>query len=342
MQKIINGIFVEGQLDECDLTLRDLHLIANSFVRILTGIFPPPDRVSGSGRLEEGAKKRSENGDQSQKSAAEGPRRDGQAKKSGARDAAARWGARRRTVAWWWWMTPRSPTLNRTYRGVAGPTDVLAFPMTEGAFGGSPRTVSATSSISAETAARQARWGDLRAELALLLVHGILHLVGYDHGTARDRQRMWKKQAAILSACGIQVPDGWAELPSEMSALWTAIRLGCLGFALLLFLPAQAIAEDPPLALHLAPAQVKQGGVAALELVGAVPGDRLRVRVGDREIPLGASAPGAAPRLLIGVDLEQPPGSDSRWWSREPCPRAGPCGRRPDCACGMPRTPSNV
>lgn len=93
-----------------------------------------------------------------------------------------------------------------------------------------------------------------------------------------------------------------------MNVLWTAIRLGCLGFALLLFLPAQAIAEDPPLALHLAPAQVKQGGVATLELVGAAPGDRLRVRVGDREIPLGASAPGATPLLLIGVDLEQPPG----------------------------------
>ncbi|MCX5735901.1 MAG: hypothetical protein NTW68_16470, partial [candidate division NC10 bacterium] len=88
-----------------------------------------------------------------------------------------------------------------------------------------------------------------------------------------------------------------------MSALWTAIRLGCLGFALLLFLPAQGIAEDSPLALHLAPAQVKQGGVAALELVGAAPGDRLRVRVGDREILLGASAPGATPLLLIGVDL---------------------------------------
>jgi hypothetical protein len=93
-----------------------------------------------------------------------------------------------------------------------------------------------------------------------------------------------------------------------MSASWAATRLGCLGFALLLFLPAQAIAEDQPLTIHLAPTQVKQGGVAALELAGAAPGDRLRIRVGDREIPLGASAPGTTPLLLIGVDLEQPPG----------------------------------
>ncbi len=39
VQTIINMIFVDGQLDECDLTLRDLHLIAKSFVRVLTGMF---------------------------------------------------------------------------------------------------------------------------------------------------------------------------------------------------------------------------------------------------------------------------------------------------------------
>jgi cyclic-di-AMP phosphodiesterase PgpH len=39
VQRIINNIFVDGQLDECELTLKDLHLIALSFNRILTGIF---------------------------------------------------------------------------------------------------------------------------------------------------------------------------------------------------------------------------------------------------------------------------------------------------------------
>ena len=39
VQRIINKIFVDGQLDECELTLKDLHLIAQSFNRILTGIF---------------------------------------------------------------------------------------------------------------------------------------------------------------------------------------------------------------------------------------------------------------------------------------------------------------
>jgi hypothetical protein len=39
VQKIINKIFIDGQLDECDLTLKDLHEIAKSFNRILSGIF---------------------------------------------------------------------------------------------------------------------------------------------------------------------------------------------------------------------------------------------------------------------------------------------------------------
>jgi paraquat-inducible protein B len=39
VQKIINNIFIDGQLDECELTLKDLHEIAKSFNRILSGIF---------------------------------------------------------------------------------------------------------------------------------------------------------------------------------------------------------------------------------------------------------------------------------------------------------------
>ena len=101
-------------------------------------------------------------------------------------------------------------TLNRTYRKVAGPTDVLAFPMTEGAFAELTPDCLGDVVISAETAARQARWGDVRTELAVLLVHGILHLVGYDHGTVRERRRMWQRQEAILAACGIPVPGGGA------------------------------------------------------------------------------------------------------------------------------------
>jgi len=39
VQKIINNKFIDGQLDECDLTLKDLNKISDSFVRVLTGVF---------------------------------------------------------------------------------------------------------------------------------------------------------------------------------------------------------------------------------------------------------------------------------------------------------------
>ncbi len=98
--------------------------------------------------------------------------------------------------------------LNHAYRGVTGPTDVLAFPMTEGRFGAISPDLLGDVVISAETAARQARVrkADVRGELALLLVHGILHLVGYDHGSAERRRRMWEKQRVILEACGVRSP----------------------------------------------------------------------------------------------------------------------------------------
>lgn len=96
--------------------------------------------------------------------------------------------------------------LNRTHRGVAGPTDVLAFPMGEGPFMSLSANLLGDVVISAETAERQARSrkAGLRAELALLLIHGILHLAGYDHGSAPERRRMWQKQRRLLSACAVQ------------------------------------------------------------------------------------------------------------------------------------------
>ena len=56
VQKIINGIFIDGQLDECELTLKNLHEIARSFNRVLNGIFhhrveyPDPVHKGGAGK----------------------------------------------------------------------------------------------------------------------------------------------------------------------------------------------------------------------------------------------------------------------------------------------------
>lgn len=70
VQRIINNIFSDGQLDECDLTLRDLRLIAKGFTRILTGIFHT--RIDYPGfRFNEGTRRKEESAPSSQKPAKE-------------------------------------------------------------------------------------------------------------------------------------------------------------------------------------------------------------------------------------------------------------------------------
>ncbi len=81
--------------------------------------------------------------------------------------------------------------LNRTYRGKDRTTDVLSFSFREGAFADLHRQVLGDIVICLPTAARQAKEaGDtLQSEVDRLLVHGLLHLVGYDHerGGAQER-----------------------------------------------------------------------------------------------------------------------------------------------------------
>jgi probable rRNA maturation factor len=89
--------------------------------------------------------------------------------------------------------------LNRTHRGKDAPTDVLAFSQDERA--AHHAHVTATGGrelllgdvvISLDTAARQARSRrrDLWSEVRFLLAHGVLHLIGYDHGNAKDKREM--------------------------------------------------------------------------------------------------------------------------------------------------------
>jgi hypothetical protein len=59
VQTLTNEIFVDGQLEECDLTLRDLQRIAKSFVRVLTAMFHA--RVEYPGVAPEAARRRDEN-----------------------------------------------------------------------------------------------------------------------------------------------------------------------------------------------------------------------------------------------------------------------------------------
>jgi probable rRNA maturation factor len=89
--------------------------------------------------------------------------------------------------------------LNERYRGIAGPTDVLSFPMREGPFRSLSSTLLGDVVISAETADRQARRAgrSLQAESAALLIHGILHLLGYDHQTPLQKRKMKRMEARL-------------------------------------------------------------------------------------------------------------------------------------------------
>jgi probable rRNA maturation factor len=87
--------------------------------------------------------------------------------------------------------------LNTRYRGKPRRTDVLSFPMQ----GGGPYRVLGEVVISTDRAVAQARTHRLgpAREVARLLVHGLLHLLGHEHDTAPGRRRMRRKEAERLS-----------------------------------------------------------------------------------------------------------------------------------------------
>ena len=92
--------------------------------------------------------------------------------------------------------------LNRDYRGVDQPTDVLAFAMREGEGGAVHPDMLGDVVISVDTAARQAdaRGARLADEARVLLTHGVLHLLGYDHERSpAEARRMFRRQRALLT-----------------------------------------------------------------------------------------------------------------------------------------------
>ena len=96
-------------------------------------------------------------------------------------------------------------SLNRRFRGKDKATDVLSFPS-----GGPPlRDVAGDIAISADIASRNARLlGHSPAEeVKILVLHGILHLAGFDH--ERDRGEMARKEKQLRQQLGL--PDGLIE-----------------------------------------------------------------------------------------------------------------------------------
>lgn len=99
--------------------------------------------------------------------------------------------------------------INRTYRNVDRPTDVLSFALTESEepeiVGGEGYEVLGDLVISLERMRAQAEeygHSELR-ELSFLTVHGMLHLLGYDHMEEEERQEMEEEQCAVMEELGI-------------------------------------------------------------------------------------------------------------------------------------------
>lgn len=95
--------------------------------------------------------------------------------------------------------------LNNQFRDVNKPTDVLSFPstLTDPESG---TEYLGDIIISFERAEEQASAGghSITAELQLLIVHGILHLLGYDHAYLEEKTSMWQCQNEILAELGIE------------------------------------------------------------------------------------------------------------------------------------------
>jgi probable rRNA maturation factor len=99
--------------------------------------------------------------------------------------------------------------LNREYRNVDSPTDVLSFAMMEGEeivdVNEDGEAILGDIVISLEKAVEQAgEYGhSIEREIAFLTLHGTLHLLGYDHMTEKERKRMRSKEEEILGNLGL-------------------------------------------------------------------------------------------------------------------------------------------
>ncbi len=97
-------------------------------------------------------------------------------------------------------------SLNFQHLGIDAPTDVLSFPANE--FDPDqqmPYIGDVVISVPRAKEQAKAAGHPFENEISLLIVHGILHLLGYDHDNEERKALMWKKQAEILSKLDIHI-----------------------------------------------------------------------------------------------------------------------------------------
>ena len=97
--------------------------------------------------------------------------------------------------------------LNKEYRGIDRPTDVISFALEDDkSFIKTDFKVLGDIYISVDTAKRQANEykHSLKREISFLSIHGLLHLLGYDHMVKEDEIKMFALQELILNEAGIK------------------------------------------------------------------------------------------------------------------------------------------
>lgn len=101
-----------------------------------------------------------------------------------------------------------SRALNSRYRGKQSPTNVLSFPMPAAA--GKARGMIGDIVVCAPLVAREAREQGkaLRAHWAHMVIHGTLHLLGFDHERATEARRMEGRERELLARLGFADPYG--------------------------------------------------------------------------------------------------------------------------------------
>jgi probable rRNA maturation factor len=99
-----------------------------------------------------------------------------------------------------------SRALNARWRGRAKPTNVLSFPAAPELGGGQLGDLVVCAPVVAREAREQGK--PLAAHWAHMIVHGTLHLLGFDHERAADARRMEGRERALLARLGVEDPYG--------------------------------------------------------------------------------------------------------------------------------------
>lgn len=110
--------------------------------------------------------------------------------------------------------------LNRDYRHIDRPTDVLAFAMQEGDFAELAGPALGDVIVSVPTARKQAaeRGAPLMAEVTMLLAHGLLHLLGWDHETPAKDRRMRAETDRLCRVAARSAPARGGSTPKAASS----------------------------------------------------------------------------------------------------------------------------